>query len=392
MSELLVRATRRGAQAQINHVAGVPARRAREPVATVYAQVERDFGMLAPPVTLHSPAPEVLAACWMMLRETLLAAGSAGRAAKEVVAAAVSAGNACPYCVAVHSTTLFGLIRRSDAVRVAEERFESIADPRLRRIAAWARASGVRAGSAPASGTWADTDGGVRPATVPFPEEQAAELVGVAVVFHYLNRMAHVFLDASPFPPALPVRLRSGLMWLVGRIMRPGARTIRQPGRSLGLLPAAQLPADLSWAAGSPHVAGSFARAAAAIEVAGSRSVPEAVRALVTTALAGWDGTAPGLSPAWVDGPVSELPPADRSAGRLALLTAMASYQVDTSVVEAFRRDVPGDRTLVELTSWASLAAARRAGGRLSGSLARYMAARQEMRGARGVGDDSSVQ
>ena len=48
---------------------------------------------------------------------------------------------------------------------------------------------------------------------------------------------------------------------------------------------------------------------------------------------------------------------------RLALLTALASYQVDRSVIDKFRLDWPDDATLVELTSWASLAAARRVGG-----------------------------
>jgi hypothetical protein len=53
---------------------------------------------------------------------------------------------------------------------------------------------------------------------------------------------------------------------------------------------------------------------------------------------------------------------ADRPAGRLALLTALASYQVDRSVVRQFRAGWPDDSTLVELTAWASLAAARRVG------------------------------
>jgi hypothetical protein len=59
---------------------------------------------------------------------------------------------------------------------------------------------------------------------------------------------------------------------------------------------------------------------------------------------------------------VSGLPEPHRAAGRLALLTALASYQVDKPIIEAFRRDRPDDATLIELTSWASLMAARRVG------------------------------
>jgi hypothetical protein len=84
--------------------------------------------------------------------------------------------------------------------------------------------------------------------------------------------------------------------------------------------------------------------------------------------LENWHGERRGPSRAWVESAVSGLPSADRAAGRLALLTALASAQVDRSVVRMFRASRPGragrpgDSTLVELTAWASLAAARRVG------------------------------
>ncbi|NUP84002.1 MAG: carboxymuconolactone decarboxylase family protein, partial [Nonomuraea sp.] len=56
------------------------------------------------------------------------------------------------------------------------------------------------------------------------------------------------------------------------------------------------------------------------------------------------------------------LPPAERPAARLALLTALASHQVDRRAVEEFAATAPGDAALVEVTAWASLSAARRVG------------------------------
>ncbi|HEX6472697.1 MAG TPA: carboxymuconolactone decarboxylase family protein [Streptosporangiaceae bacterium] len=358
MNEMFLRGARRSALAQIRHVAPVPPRAAApDLVGRVYTQVERDFGMLAPPIALHAPAPEMLAASWLMLRETLLATGLAGRAVKEAVGTAVSFGNACPYCVQVHSTTLAGLgLDAGEAAALAGGRAEALTDPAVRDIAAWARACGTRdAGAAAAAGA-------IRTAA-PFPGEQAAELIGVVVTFHYLNRMVNVFLRESPFPPSLPAGARGGLLRLLVKILGPTTRRYREPGGSLGLLPAAPLPTDLAWAAGAAHVAGAFARAAAAIDAAGAGSVPAAVRDLVHGALTGWTGEPPGLGMSWVGDAVSGLPAADRSAGRLALLVAFASYQVGPSAIEEFRRDHPGDRALVELASWASMAAARRVGG-----------------------------
>jgi AhpD family alkylhydroperoxidase len=346
MATLLALVGRRRAQTQIRHVRPVRPGRATGRVARVYTQVERDFGMLAPPVSLHSPAPPALAACWLMLRESLVATGRLSRAVKEAVAAGVSLGNACPYCVDVHGATLHGLLRDRDASAVATGRLAAIADGDLRRAALWARSSG-RA-----------TAGG----DVPAPPDRAAEMVGVAVTFHYLNRMVNVFLGPSPIPGAVPGRTRDRVRRMLGRLMAEPARRAVPPGAALPLLPPAPAPADMSWAAGSPAIAGAFARAVEAIGAGGRRSVPASVRELVEAELAAWDGTPRGPSRAWAAGLVAGLPAAERAAGRLALLVAFASYQVDDAVVGEFRRGVPGDRELVELAAWTSLAAARRIG------------------------------
>jgi len=116
MSATVAQRALRKSLGQIRYVSPVPPGAAAGLVAEVYAQVEHDFGMLAPPVALHSPAAGPLAASWMMLRETLVVQGVASRAAKETVAAAVSVENGCPYCVTVHNAVLGGL----DTQRPAE--------------------------------------------------------------------------------------------------------------------------------------------------------------------------------------------------------------------------------------------------------------------------------
>jgi AhpD family alkylhydroperoxidase len=362
---MLLRTALRRTQAHVRGVTPVRRRAAAGLVARVYAQVERDFGLLAPPVTLHSPAPGALAASWLMLRESLVATGAAGRAAKEAVATGVSLSNACPYCVEVHGATLQGLLSGADVNAIVDDRLGSIGDPQVRRLAEWARASGTR-----------------ERATAPglaLPADQLPELIGVAVTFQYLNRMVNVFLADSPLPPGLPAGARSRALRVFARVMRMLAGRARQPGASLDLLPAAPLPADLGWAAGAPVLAGAFARAAQAIELGGSRSVPEPVRELVTAELAGWDGQPPGLDGSWVADAVARLAPADRPAGRLALLTAMASYRVHQGLVDEFRLGRPGDlgtgdEALVELTAWASFAAARQVGSWLWAGASRAVA------------------
>jgi AhpD family alkylhydroperoxidase len=320
---------------------------ARDLVGQVYEQLARDFGILAPPVVLHSPSPEPLAACWLMLRETLIVPGRAGRAAKEAVATAVSLGNTCPFCVTIHSTTLTGLAGTADATALAEEHPASMADSGLRAVAQWAVACRTAAGAA-----------GYQPAC---PPGQAPELIGTVFLLHYLNRMVNVFLGEVPLPPGVPRMALGPVMGVISGLVRTAGDGLGPAGASLDLLPGAALPADMSWASANPVIADALARACAAIESAASRSVPEPIREVVLAELANWRGEPRGLSRAWAESAISGLSSGHQEAGRLALLTALASYQVGQSDIDAFRHGQPGDASLVELTSWASLAAARRA-------------------------------
>jgi alkylhydroperoxidase family enzyme len=330
---------------QVRYVSPVRRGAARGLTGRVYGQIEREFGVLAPSIALFSPAPQVLAASWLMLRETLLVCRTVDRAAKEAVATTVSLGNACPWCVTVHQSMVCGL---AGGLVLADQPAESIADPRLRAVTTWARACG--------------TEQGARRHEPACPAQQAPELIGTAVLFHYYNRMVNVFLTEVPLPPGAPRMALGPVMWILDRRLRPAAERSHQAGASLDLLPAASLPGDLAWASGDPVTEDALARGCAAIDAGGARSVPPAVRDLVAAELDYWHGERRGPSRAWVERAVSGLPEADRAAGRLALLTALASAQVDRSVVKSYRASQPGDAALVELTAWASLAAARRIG------------------------------
>jgi AhpD family alkylhydroperoxidase len=316
--------------------------------AAVRQQILRDVGVLVPPFALHLPAPDALRAYWAIFREPTYGR-RVNRATKEAVAAAVSASNACPYCVDVHTTTLHALGDRTPAAAIAAGQPDRIADPALRVVVAWAHAS--RQPQAPIL------------RQPPFPDAHAPELVGVALAYHYVNRMVNIFAAASPFPAASP-RFKP----VFRRVASPAFRSLlaRQvrPGASLDLLPPAPLPDDLDWARGDPIIADAYGRAAAAFDAAGQQALPGPVRQLVAERLSIWRGEDPGLSRAWVDRATQPLPAPQRPLGRLALLAALASYQVDAQVLH-HARPCPGpagDEALVAAAAWASFAAARRIG------------------------------
>jgi AhpD family alkylhydroperoxidase len=310
------------------------------------AQIRRDFGALVDPFLLHAPTPEVLAGVWMACRECELV-GRVPRASKEAVATAVSRLNQCPYCVDAHAVMLHAVESHAAAEQLRTGRDAGSLDPALRELVAWATAT--RTPDAPIL------------RAPPFSAAEAPEIVGMAVFYHYINRMVSVLLGPSPVPqvpaPMLGPAARMAGWWFSLAAKRP-----KQPGAALEFLPAAALPADMAWAAGVPTIADAFARFAAAVELAGARVLPEPVRQLARREIAAWQGAAPGLGRAWLDAPLADLAPDLRPAGRLVLLTALAPYQVDAPTVAAFQQGQPDDATLIGALAWASLTTARRIG------------------------------
>jgi AhpD family alkylhydroperoxidase len=329
----------------IKYVKPVPYGAATGLTAELYQHMQADF-LPVPPLTLHAPAPPVMAGVWSVLQETVNT-GQVDRALKEAVAAAVSKTNACPYCVDVHTSMLHATADHEAAGAILRGDYDSIRDPQINAIVQW-----VLTNRTP------QANGVLAP---PFARHDAPEIIGTAITFHYINRMVNVFLGDTLLP--VPLALKG----LAGRLFgaTAGKRFIdRSPrhGDSLKFVPPAQLPDDLAWAAANPAVAGAFAGFTAVVEAAGSAALPETVRVLVRNYIQAWHGEAMGLSRRWVEDAVIEVAEAHRAAARLALLTALASYQVDAGVVEDFQSHEPDDAQLIAATAWASFTAARRVG------------------------------
>ena len=108
--------------------------------APVRRQIAQAFGPLVAPFALHLPSPDALCAFWAVFREPTCGR-LVDRARKEAVAASVSAINACPYCLDVHTTMLYALGGRAPAAAIVSGDTDAITDPDLRAVVMWARAN-----------------------------------------------------------------------------------------------------------------------------------------------------------------------------------------------------------------------------------------------------------
>ncbi|WP_371171315.1 hypothetical protein [Aliiroseovarius sp. 2305UL8-7] len=302
----------------------------------VYHQASQEF-QLAPPLTIHSADPELLAGLWHATREVFIVAPK-GRAVREAVAAAVSEANSCPYCVTVHS----GMFSAAGGGQLSRNNAELPAN--VRDALDWVRASLKLQNKTPIRTAIARAD---RP-----------QIFGTAALYHYLNKMVSVFLDESPVPiPGSATRsgqwLAQAAMKIIGRRI---ATHIAAPGQAVVICDA-KLPNAFAWSKPNPTVARAFAHFAQAARYAGQEAVPEPVHKIVRDHLASWRGEAAPLSRVWVEDAMSGLAEVHRPAARLALLTARAPWQVSDAQISAFRQFTNGDRALVQTTAWAAFAA-----------------------------------
>jgi len=237
------------------------------------------------------------------------------------------------------------------AKAISKQDDEKIQDPEIRSIVAWA--SVTRSPSADIL------------RSPPFSKQDAPEIIGTAVSFHYINRMVSVLLSETPLP-SNSFLLKGILKRVAGRMFKGAVRRRKPSGLSVEFLQDAELPKDLNWAETNPTVAGAFARWASVVELVGERILSPEVRMFVIKHINTWNGEDPGLSRNWVEQAISEFDEKSQAECRLALLTAIAPYQIDELVIQRFRDHYSKDDELVGALAWSSFTAARKIGTWLS--------------------------
>lgn len=297
------------------------------PSAAIYKQMRRDF-MVASPFVLHGSVPDLLAAAWTMVRETLFC-GEASRGEKEIVAWAISDANQCPFCVGAHHAA----VRASGATDAALE--------------AWARSTNTS---------------NVMPLPV---SENAVEFYGTAIAFHYLNRMVCVFLPDKmmPMPDMMDGMTNRMASIMMGGMIKKGQQN--QPGDSAAIRPDYDdsLAWSPTWAEAQPHIRDGLRAWSGLIEGAAMQHLDATLLAQLGEAIDGWHGNTVQSKvnvEAKIDAAVQST--SNPTAAQLALSTAMRPWEVNAEMVQAAQAGGLSDDEVLVLVSWAAQRAARRVG------------------------------
>ncbi len=336
-------------QKQVRYISPVPAKQSTGKVGQIYKQIRRDF-QLVPPLTLFSPAPELLTGVWSIWRESQFAQGVTPRATLEAVSAAVSRINECPYCVDAHTGMLHASSKHDVVNAIFTRNNALISDDKTRQIVEWALAT--------------KTPHAKILKIPPFNSKEAPEIIGTAMVYHFINRMVNIFLKPSPLPiPVGAKKIRKIAVRLFGatlakRIINRQAR----PGDSINFITQTALPDDLFWATSNKHISTAYASFTHLINKIGLQVLPDDVRQLVQQQINIWQGEDMGLSQNWANDLIIKIDEHNKPIAKLALLTAIAPYQVNETVINQFQNIYKDDETLLHVTAWASFSAARHIG------------------------------
>jgi len=161
-------------------------------IKEINKQIDRDFG-LAGPLTLSTSSPDIHAVRWATARESYVVETHIKRVTKEIVAATISQINKCPYCEDVHSMSILSAGGSTTAEAIANGNWQLLKNNKLKEIIRW---------SLNTRNPKADII-----KIPPFSYLEAPEIIGTALNFHSTNRLASIFLEASPMPAFLSNRL-----------------------------------------------------------------------------------------------------------------------------------------------------------------------------------------
>lgn len=334
---------------QVRYITPILPRNVEGRTKEIYKQIRKDF-QLVPPLTLFSPSEELLAGVWSIWRESQFAVGKVDRLITEMIASTVSKLNTCPYCVDAHSGMIHALSEHQVVSALYQNKNEMIKDNKLRKIVEWSQAT-------------RNPDAKII-LSPPFSRKEAPEIIGTAIVYHFINRMANIFLEPSPLPvPKNWTRIKKTALIIFGATV---AKRIvkRKPksGESLQFIHYADLQPDLTWAKDDADIAAAFSSFSMIIDNLKLTGLTDTGRSLIQQSIQSWRGEDMGLSSAWVNDILEQMVDEDKIAGELALLTALAPHQVSKNIISNFQSRYSDDVALLNITAWASFTSAKRIG------------------------------
>lgn len=261
----------------INYIDSIEPKQATGKVKQIYSDLKIEMGDVVEPISLHSLIPDLLHCNWNVLREALVVSDKVERKYKEAVASAVSSMNDCPYCVDAHTIMMIGLNDRQTAKAIASQDMSLVTDPKSKELLNWAYRT-----------KFFISDEVRNP---PFSKDEAPEIIGTAVFFHYLNRMVTVFLGETILP--LNIGFLKGLLKNIAAMMFSKVLNTEKEAnyQNIEYDDIQEFGEDFFWASENIRIRSSLSSFYRTVHYLGKESIPEAVYYFMENEIEDWTGS-----------------------------------------------------------------------------------------------------
>ena len=222
----------------MDHIRYIDKKRSSGKLKEVYNHIELNFGKIAEPFVIHSINSKLTAGVWAMLFETVLIETEIKRSLKEAIATCISDINKCSYCVDAHSVMILGTEKKLQSgiskIKKENPELKSKEDKMI---------------------SWALNNLNFESKIIqdpPFGEDEAAEIIGTAVLFHYINRVVNVFGGETPLPT---LKMKAMVkLFAVNFIFKKAIKRKKVKGESLVFFDDNNYQSSFEWADRNPEI------------------------------------------------------------------------------------------------------------------------------------------
>jgi AhpD family alkylhydroperoxidase len=328
----------------MKYISPIKASKAKGLVDQVYSQVKQDFGQIVEPFTLHSPLPKLLAGVWMTSRESELV-GIVPREEKEAIAACISQLNRCPYCIDAHTIMLRATGNKKAAKQITKQNYQNIQNKNIQKIIKWALST-----LNPNSPLIQNP---------PFSTNQAPEIIGTALFYHYINPLVTIFLGKTPLP--LPF-LKNQMKQIATQLFKKAVKKQKKSGLSLSLLPIPKLPKEYLWAKASANISEAYSKFTNQIKEIEKKYIISQTKETISNYIKNWNPQTLPSNLEWIEINTKTLHPKIKASTSLALLTIEAPHKITKNNINSFQKYYPDQRQLLAIIAWASFTKAIKIG------------------------------
>ncbi|MDX1684238.1 MAG: carboxymuconolactone decarboxylase family protein, partial [Saprospiraceae bacterium] len=302
----------------------------KDDVRDYYDAMIKDY-VLGPPFMLHAVNPPLMSASWILVRESLIVKGHVNRLTKEAIAGGVAISNQCPFCVEAHINMSGGKTSYED-----------------RRLFDWSKHH-------------YDVDHEIIK-NPPFGKEEAPEILGTVLAFHYINRMVSAFVTDYPLPlPDFLAFMKPVISSFFKMTASKNLINVRaQPGEFPEKLPMKGISAQFAWSLRSPYIGTSFTSFNYIIAQHGQHVIPDNVRQRTIEFFQNWNGEQYGVSNQWLIQATEGFSDVNREIAQLVLLSGIQAYKISEARLFKLRNMGISDHDLVTITAWGAWQAVKK--------------------------------